>query len=126
MLQILYLLFFGAVNFLIYYLFVRDVLILRSILIGLILFSGLFILIQNYYLYEYGMPNDLFFTNLKNPLIFLLFFSIAGKIIEEQLPKKKAESGRNNILVQSIKFFRTGVIFVATMIWQMVIVLSPY
>ena len=114
MIQVVYLIFFGVVNFLVYYLFVRDFIIAKKFLFSLIGFSVLFIFIQNYYLFNFGIPNDLFFSNLKEPIVSIVFFSISGLILELRLQNDRSESNSSHIysiLFHSIKFFRTRIIF---------------
>ena len=126
MIQIFYLIFFAVLDFLVYYLFVRDFIISKRLLFGMIGFAVLFTPIQYYYCSSFGMSNDQFFNYLRVTLLFLLFFSVAGIIIESSISNDGIESRINNTLFHLINFFRTRIIFVIAITYQIAVILGPY
>ena len=126
MIQIFYLIFFTVLDFLVYYVFVRDFIISKRVLFGIIGFAVLFIPIQYYYFSSFGMSNDQFFNYLRVTLLFLLFFSVAGMIIESSISNDGKGSRINNTIFHLIIFFRIRIIFLIAIIYQIIIILSPY
>lgn len=114
---IVYILFYGALNFLIYYFLVKKIKLkikmINSIMIGL----GAFILIQILYLSNYFLVNEDFFNLIiLSLLIILIHYGINIKV-------NNNSTLSDNFVSQFFNFFRLKLIYILVFLSQIIILI---